>query len=353
MAEQLVLKVDGQQYEGWQKVSVSQGLDALAGHFEIELSDRWSGQAEAWTIEAGSPCEIALGDDKLMTAYVDQARYRIDSDQLTITVSGREKTGDLIDCSAVHSPGSWTNRKLEQIAGDLAKPFGIKVKAIASTGAAFPKFALQQGETVSAALDRMTRQRGLLVVTTAEGDVEIRSPGKEAAGYSLKLGETLLWAEFNNDVSERFSDYLVKGYARTKVRAGGGQPKATAKDGGTPRYRPMVLVHDEQATIATVTARSKWEASVRAARAREVRAGVVGWRGPNGALFRADRLVPITALPIGVDDELLIAEVQFLLDEQGHRVELTLTPKEAFSPEPPPAPKGKTKGRGAKPLTKS
>ena len=351
---QLILKVGGTEFRGWQKVEVRQGLSALCGAFQISLTDRWAGQPDQWQIEAGSPCEVWIDGDQLGTGYVDRARYRETARDRTIEIEAREKTQDLVDCSAVKDPGSWSGRKLEQIATELAKPFGIKVSAVASTGEAFPKFALEQGETVFSAIQRMCQARGVLPITTPTGDVQLITPGKERAGYGLTLGENLEAFEFDDDVSERFSEYIVKGYAGHKARGGGKHPRATATDAGVNRYRPLVLVHDDQATAAVVDKRARWEASVRAARARKATATLPGWREPTtGELYRFNRVAHVTALRDGVDQDLLIGSVRYFIDERkGRRTEVELMPTEAYSLEPVQAGKGKSRrGKGVAPLT--
>ncbi len=356
MPDQLILKVGGTEFRGWQKAEVRQGINALCGSFQISLTDRWAGQPDQWQIEAGSPCEVWIDSDQLGTGYVGRARYKETSTKRTIEVEAREKTQDLVDCSAIRDPGSWTNRKLEQIATDLAQPFGISVTAVASTGEAFPKFALEQGETVFSAIQRMCQARGVLPVTTPTGDVQLINPGQVRAGYGLTLGQNIEEFDFDNDVSERFSDYIVKGYAGHKARGGGAHPKATAQDKGVVRYRPLLIVHDDQATPAVVDKRARWEASVRSARSQKVMATLPGWREPtSGELYRFDRVVAVSAERDGVDEDLLIGSVRYFIDEKkGRRTEVELMPTAAYSLEPVQGGKGKSRrGKGVAPLTKS
>ena len=350
MDDALVLKVAGQEFRGWEEIEIQQGLDALAGHFRISLTDRWAGQPDKWQIDAGSPCEIWLGADKLMTAYIDDGDYQIDAERRTIEITGREKTLDLVDCSAVNKPGTWKGRKLEQIAADLTKPFGIKATAVAATGEAFPNFTLQQGETVFEAIQRMTKQRGVLPVTTVDGDLEFRTPGDQRGGYGLTLGENLLSFGFKNDVAERFSEYLIKGYSDKATRGTKGHPASSSKDPGVPRYRPLVIVHDDKSTTAILKKRALWEASVRAAKCVSIKAKVQGWRADDGTPYRHDRLVRVKAESQGVDADLLIVGVAFMLGARGTTAELSLAPPEAYSLEPLPPPKGKSKGKGVKPV---
>lgn len=327
------LVVAGKAFAGWQEVEIERGLDALAGGFRMAFTETFPDQPEQWQIEPGDACEVWIGEDRVMTGWIDRREGSATVDRHQLEISGRERTSDLLDCSAVHKPGSWTNRKLEQIAAELAQPFGVKVTAVASTGAAFRRFALQQGESVFEAIERMARQRGVLAVTTEAGDLEFRRPGAVQAGYRLVLGENLESITHTNDISDRFSEYHLKGDAADDSR-----PNAQAKDPAVRRHRPLLIVNDDDSTAATLTDRAKWEATVRAGKAQTVAAQVSGWRTASGALYRPDRVAPVSAGLLGLDASLLIVSVRYELNERGSRCQLGLAPPEAYSllaiPEP-------------------
>lgn len=334
------LKVDGALFEGWTDASADRSLDQVAGGFSIGFSERWPGHPDLWRIPPGAACELMIGGDLVSTGYTDLGAYAIDADGHPLSVEGRDKTADLVDCSAIHEPSSWRGRRIDQIAADLAAPFGITVLPIGDMGAAFAHFALQQGETVFSAIERMTRQRALLAVTNEAGELELRRPGLEAAGYELILGENIKSIRFTNDVKDRFSDYIIKGHPTfgggADFRAGGSeQPvaatKAGARDLGVPRYRPLVILNDDAGGPSLET-RARWEATTRAGKAQVVVVTVAGWRAANGELYRIDRKVPVHAKFVGVDDELLVKGVRFSLSDRSGRItELTLTRKEAYS----------------------
>jgi len=337
MNDRISLKVGGVVFEGWTSVRIEQGLDALAGSFSVGLTERWPGHPDQWGIEAGDSCEVFIGEDQVMTAWIDRFSASVDPDRHPVEVAGREKTADLVDCSAVHKPGSWKNRTLEQIAAELAKPFGIRVTAVTSTGRPFDKVALQQGETVFEFIDRLARQRGVMPVTTVTGDLEFRRPAQQAAGYSLELGANLKAVSFDNDITDRFSAYTLKGHADD----GATRPKGEAKDPGVRRHRPLLIVNDDDSSSASLRDRAIWEASVRAGKAQTVNAIVQGWRSASGELYRPDRLVPVKAPLVGIDATLLVVGVQLELNDQGRKAGLMLAPKEAFQLEPIAEPKRK------------
>lgn len=348
-ADKVQLKVGDQLFWGWKRVSIERGLDSLSAAFSLAVTERWPDQPERWVIKAGQACEVSIGGETVVTGWIDAGNYSVDPDSHPIEVSGRDKTCDLIDCSAIHKPSSWTKRTLEQIAADLVQPFGIKVSAKTSTGAAFVKFALQQGETVFEAIDRMCKLRGVLPVTTEAGDLEIRRPGGVKAGYRLELGVNIQAIRYSDDARERFSSYLLKGQASGDEVSGtdAARPTASATDPGVGRHRPLMIMNDEQSTAASLGERAKYEATVRAAKGQAVVITVPGWRDPSGALYRPDVLVPVLADLVGLDATLLVSSVRLALDDRGQVTELTLTHKEAFSllalPEPAPKSKGSAK----------
>lgn len=350
MSDRPILQIGDQRFEGWTGVQVERALDSLAGSFSFGMTERWPEQPEKWVIESGAPCEVFLGGEPLMRGWVDEGNYSLSADDHPIDISGREVTCDLVDCSAIHKSGSWNGQTLEKIAAELVSPFGISVAASATPGAAFGKFALQQGESVFDALDRMCRMRGVLPMTTPAGQLRFDRPGRARATYGLEVGVNAITARRRTSARDRFSQYLIKGQAAgADVSGSAARPTAKASDQGVTRHRPMLIVNSEQSTQASLEERARWEATVRAGRSEEVQVEVRGWRADNGALFALGELVPVRAPVLGVDDELLVKALRHSDGDQGMRTLITLCPPEAFSlltlPEPKPKTKAKAVGR--------
>ena len=96
---ELTLIVGGKKFGGWLDVRVTRGIERAAGDFEIKCSQRWPGQDERFEIPEGSTCEIRIGDDKVLTGYVDVVAHERDATSAALTIAGRSKTADLVDCS--------------------------------------------------------------------------------------------------------------------------------------------------------------------------------------------------------------------------------------------------------------
>ncbi len=340
LSERVELAIGGKLYAGWTDVRVTRAVDAMSGAFSLTLSCKDDPAGQLLEVAPDDRCQLRIGGEVVIDGWVDAVSPSIDAGSHGIQIEGRDKTGDLADCSAVHKPGSWSKAKVEQIAAELARPFDVTVTAKASTGAAIRSFALQQGETVAAALERLLRFRGLIAVPTASGDLEITTPEAGAPVATLELGVNIKSANGRHDHRERYSDYIVKGQARGDDERHGktvSQIRGEARDVGVRRYRPLLVMAEEQSDGQSAQVRAKFEAGVRAGRSRGADIVVAGWRtAPGGALWRPNSRVRVKCPSVKIADEvMLIAAVTFSKnDGDGTTATITVAPPEAFAQLP-------------------
>ena len=112
---------------------------------------------------------MKFGPDVLITGYIDTIDIDLTDTYCRLNVSGRDKTGDLVDSSAIHGSGQWKRARLEQIVRDICKPFGIEVLVQTDTGDAIDSFSLDDGEKAFDAIDRAARAKAILVTSSPTG----------------------------------------------------------------------------------------------------------------------------------------------------------------------------------------
>jgi prophage tail gpP-like protein len=178
---------------------------------------------------------------------------------------GRDKTGDLVDSSVVDKSGQWKGQKLEQLAATICKPYGIEVVNETDTGDAFGSITLEQGETGFELLDRLAKQRGVLVTSDAYGRLVITRASTLRAGVALTLGDNILAARGRFSWRERASQYIVKGSASAGGSTWDDQPvkmvggrQTVVSDPEITRYRPKILVNEDSLTVGGASARGEW-----------------------------------------------------------------------------------------------
>src|SRR5262249_36096297 len=131
----VTLQVEGMAHRGWKSVSITRGIKAMAGRFELDVSDKWEDSMAARTIRPQDTCQISIGQAPLITGYAEAVEASSAGRSQGLRISGRDKTGDLVDCAIEKRPAQWRNKKLEAIAQELAQPFGVQVIAGDDTGA--------------------------------------------------------------------------------------------------------------------------------------------------------------------------------------------------------------------------
>ncbi|MBE0530403.1 MAG: hypothetical protein IH626_06205 [Rhodospirillales bacterium] len=337
----------------WTACEISRGLDRGASAFSVavgrgKLKDAGIGALPVAEFDAA---QVLIGEDLVLTGWVDKVKRSRTAEAHGVSIQGRSVTADLIDCAAANSPGQWGGSTLLRIVQDLARGpgpgsdrrFNIPVVADAAARAVVPNFELEQGESVFDAIERAARFRGLIVHDGPTGALHVVRPGLRRAEVTLRHrdgpdGEpdpdnNVLESEVTVDASKRFSEVVVKGQKEGGLAKAGA--KGSAADRGVPRFRPLIVAAEGQATDGDAVERARWEVARRAGKALQMTHSVRGWRQtPGGALWDVDLVVPVEDDQAGVYRDMLVVDVKWALDDKGRRSVLTLEPPEAWHPQP-------------------
>lgn len=327
------LKVGDSIYGGWLSVMVDTGIEQIAGAFELGITERWPGQDTYKPIKRGESCTLLMNGQAVITGYVDDVNIDFDANTHTVNVTGRDKTGDLVDCAAIHKTGQWNGHRLDQIVRDICAPFGIKVIVNTDMGKALSTFSLQEGETAYEAIERACRMAAVLPISDGLGNLVLTRAASGSPVASLIEGENILTGRGEFSIKERFSVYLVKSQDRGSDDDFDAdthtQVSARATDDFVKRYRPTTIIAEDRGAHASMQQRAEWEKNVRRGRSARATIGVVGWRHGNG-LWQKNTMVHLTSPLLGANADLLVASVKYTQNDQGKRSEITLTGREAF-----------------------
>lgn len=349
-AEEYHLRINGQAWHGWTAMRISAGIERIARDFEVQVTRRAGDSgglldAVSSGIRQGDKVEVLLGTDLVLTGYVDARPVNYDARSITRSISGRSRTGDLVDSSALVR--QFRGQNPQQIAQALCEPFAIKVYA-ASVLTAISDFSVDWGETVREAIDKLMSSQRLLAYDDAVGDLHFGAVGALRADTPLVYGQNILTCQMGDDESECHSEYLVAGQ-----RAGNDEDFGAATttkvshktQGSVKRYRPLYIKQTGHATGASCRAMCEFESAKRAAKAREVTYKVQGWRQASGRLWQPNMAVTVTDPHAGFAGEtLVIAEVEYSRDDQGTLATLRCGPAAAYLPDvPDPKPAKKAK----------
>ncbi len=342
MSDKITITVNGEQYAGWETVTVNRNIDALAPTFSLQMSSRWSATADPVAFKTGDACTIKINGELVITGYIFSVNETDAPNDHTITVAGRAKTGDLVDCSAILPKWQLRQKKIEDIAEELCAPFGIKVEVKdpnplqpLDTGDKIRIFRIDQGETVYDALTRLTRSAGLLLSTSAEGNLVLaRAATIPNLGAFISRGINVKSSTYSSDSNDRFSQYLLKSQIPSDDETNGpsaAQLEAIADDDGVTRYRPMLVLAETPRDKKSLQTRANWERNQRAAASEKITYRLRGWGTPGG-LWEPNTLVPVTDERYGILANMLVSGAALTQTREGGTLStVDVTGPEAYS----------------------
>ncbi len=331
------LVVNGQSYAGWSSVQIMRSLDQFASSFSFQYSDRWAESEQPRVFLLGAKAEVVADGQRMIVGWIDDVNFT----GSTGSASGRSTTGDLVDCSAVHATGQWRQQTAKRIIADLVEPFGIEVEydpLIVDT-IKIPRFDLDYGESAHEAIDRLSRLRAMLPISTAKGSLKFIRISKTAGLRVVSLDyRDVIRREYSSSIQDRFSTYRIA--AQTARSDPSENPRRAslerfeAQDPNVKRYRPLVVHSETGAKQVELQAHAQWIANQRAAKSERVTYEVVGMAAPDGKIWEPGMLVSVDDRVLDLSDVLVVASCAHRADTSSVSTELQLARVESYGTEP-------------------
>ena len=330
---QISVVVDGVAYQGWLQSEVQRSLETISGTFSIPVSLL---PGNPPPIKRQDQVQVLIGNTVVMTGFVLAAEPFYRRGDCGMRIMGRDRTGDLVHCSAIHKGGQWRSAGLDRIARDLVAPFGLEVVVETDLGDKITDFKLSHGETVLDALARAARLRGVLVTRDDAGRLLLTKAGVKVFDGVIQRGVNVIAMESLGTDDNRHSLYLAFGQGNTggDFETARGM-KALAVDLNMRRYLPLVINAHGNITPAELQTLVDHTARVRRGHSMGLRYTVEGWtwRGKPWPLNHRVTVLDDVAGTNG--DQWLIASVRNTCDlRDGDVTELVVRPVEAYDTAP-------------------
>lgn len=335
----VTLVVDGDEYRGWKQISIGAGIERLARDFTLAVTWKWPGSTERpIRIKHGARCEVRIGRDLVLTGYVYASPIRYSATEVTVSVSGRSLTSDLIDCTVDEKPGQWRGQTVASIVRALAGTYGVKVVDEAEDSASVADHSIEPTETVFESIDRLLSLSELFATDDGRGRLVMARPGSEGRAVdTLKLGANIKAGDSPLDFSRVYSEYRCIGQRSgtdDEFGESASEVAAAVTDSRVGRRRMLKVNPSGQLTPALAQRRAEWERDYRISRALKTTYQVQGWRQSNGELWRPNLVVRVQDDLIGFDRDMLITEVSYELGDGGMLTTVTVAPPDGYVPEP-------------------
>jgi len=335
MADQPVvtMHVGGQVFAGWEQSEVSRSIESLSGTFSIPTG---LVPGDVPQIRRQDEIQVRVGGEVVITGLVMAAEPFYDQRTCGLNVAGRDRTGDLITCTAVHKGGQWRGVLIDRIVRDLVEPFGIKVKVDADLGKPVADFKLAFGESRLDAIARACKLRGVLPMPDGLGSLLLTKAGTKQAPGEIRRGKNVISMRGIGTDERRHSEYIVYGQGSVADDFDSArQRKAHATDKDVKRYCPLVLQADGNVTQADMQALVDHTARVRRGHSQGFEYTLEGWL-VNGKPWPINARVPVFDDVAGLNgQEWLICSTRLSVDLQhGATTVVVVRPIEAYDTVP-------------------
>ncbi len=200
------LLVNGRAYSGWKAVRITRSIEALAGSFTLDVSDRWGDDSELWPIVQEDPCKVTIGPpgqpgQTVIAGYIDERDHEGDASSIALGYSGKDRAGALVENSLlIETPGgtagkshktTWRNIDIAQFVTQIAEQFAISVSVQPGLELVKdPLLVAHSGETCYEAIKRAAGSSGVLVVSDGKTgyDGPLPASADEALTIMQKVG---------------------------------------------------------------------------------------------------------------------------------------------------------------------
>lgn len=346
MSDKLLVEVNGVVYEQFIEGSVSMTI-AGASSFSFSAS---ANDVTIFPFSLGDSVRCLVDNTVILTGYLNDINVASNDRDHTISISGRDKVGDLIDSTAVGNIEFNTPITLKQVCENVIANLGLDIDVIDEVSDIKP-FA--SDEVISGnpdvkaiqLLDKYARKRQVLLRSTTDGNLLITRAGNQFI-TSFLLNEKNGTKNNIKNSSVRYND--TERFNKINVISQSASAKSTysvkdsvghigtATDSGVRGSRQLTMISETPADNLTCTQRAKWEVNIRKSKSFQYNCTVQDYFGINQSndklLWLPNRRVYVKDDFANINSELLIKETVFIKSLQsGSESQISLVRPESYT----------------------
>lgn len=334
----IVIEIDGKNLTDYIDGSVNIQLDQFCNSFNFTTTKTLVGE---YNIFPEDECRIFINDKIAMTGVIDSVSPSEDADSSTISVSGRDRTCDVVDSylpEGISLSGDFT---LVTVIEKVLLALGLTNIKVINEVEDLRSFT--KADIVSAEVDKncfdfineYAQKVSVLLITNAEGNIVITRAG--SGRYSEKLlnnvgneDNNIISSSAGYDYSQRFYKYIVYSQSNTNtqttnVSIDNVSQKGVAYDDEIRESRVMVIKANNACASSNCQEIATLEANVRRANSLKYSCEVYGFETNNKELWKINKLIQVSDVDADIDSELLIKGLTFNLgDGSTTNIELAL-----------------------------
>lgn len=317
--ETVGISLGGAPFLPWQDVTINVSAEeavrtaSVRGHLPEGYSPPWP----------DSKAVLSASGTLVLTGYVRDLRAYQGEREWSAEISLVSRSVDAVEASIKHPTGLAKNKDIKGIAKEFDS-CGVGVEAVGSYDK-IERHQIEPGESLFSTLEPLARSAGAIIHDTPQGKLRIVQKPDAAHTGGLAAGVNIITATAEFSGEGRFDPVLVRGQQSRGSGAQALRPEAEASDPAVGRYRPKIIVLDNEATVANLKKRTEWHMRGAAGLAISATITVSGWRDAGGSIWTPNRLVYVRHPRIFLDQMMAIKSVALSQETGGGGTGTTAT----------------------------
>ena len=326
------LEVNGIEYTNFTMATVTLSLDTLSNDFSFQAV---LPNGEQLPLKGGDKCAILVDDELVVTGFIENITGRYTATDHTIFVTGRDRTGDLIDSSIdviddIRAPVS-LKEIVEKVAQHIGSDLAVVDKANPEEfNKAEDIVSPQPGDNAFEFVEGYAQKRQVLLTSNAAGNIVITNSKSTPSDSTIQnvvgaSGNNILTADWSYMTANLFNKYIQKGqlspvaldFGGAKSADGIVSQKGEAIDDSVREGRQRVTVSDKSFSSEQLQKRAEWSKKIRSARSVAYQCTVQGFKNSAGKRWDVNTLVSVVDTFADISRDLLLNTVRFLYNEDG------------------------------------
>lgn len=319
--EFVTVEAGGSSYSTWEEVVVEAGAEQAARFFSIIAAEPHQAMSAAWPLRPGTEVRVMASGTLLVAGYIDTYAPEFGDGYHRAVISGRSKTKDAIDSSAIPKKpgGEWLKKDLSDVAKDLLKPVGVQVQSKLKKLTKFPVWRLAPGATIFSELETMARQDMALLIGAADGSLVItRADQFGSHSSALVEGSNIQAASAQLSEIDKHDETHAWGQSWEGSGEDAHRLEGVSRDKTVERHRPKLVIAEGATDKDMVKARAKWQSQRDSGWSVQATIVASGWRDSGGTIWDPEKLVFVECPRLKISQMMAIRKVRFLQNtDQG------------------------------------
>ncbi|HRI34651.1 MAG TPA: hypothetical protein PLD02_12940, partial [Saprospiraceae bacterium] len=207
------IEVNGKRYLGFTDATADVRIDTLSNSFSFTATPSSNLKLP---FALGDECVIFIDNEPIITGYIEIISGSGDESGSEITITGRDKTSDILDSSIGALSDISTPILLKRIIEIVIDHIGADIDVIDLTDAMFTKsediISPEPGDNAFEFLEKIARKKNVILSSNSDGNIVIQRSIGETVNAKLihKIGglnNNILRYNFSYDNTGRFNKY--------------------------------------------------------------------------------------------------------------------------------------------------